>query len=75
MDKHDKLERAQEEILRIDAAIGELKEVRDMGPVIDILKDRMLTLHFERDEYQKLIEAEDAREEAEQIRDYWRMVL
>ena len=75
MDKHDKLERAQEEILRIDAAIGELKEVRDMGPVIDILKDRMLTLHFERDEYQKLIEAEDAREEAEQVRDYWRMVL
>lgn len=74
MDKHEKLERAVTKILRIETAIDELEGMRDMEDVVDILKDRLLALGFERDEYRKQIEAEDAREEAALVREYWRMV-
>ena len=75
MTLHDKLERAVDEMSHIEEAMEALKQVRGMGNVLDILRDCLIVLGFERDQLHAKIEAVDAREEAEQTREYWSAVI
>ncbi len=75
MTLHDKLERAVDEMDHIEEAMEALKPVRGMGNVLDILRDCLIVLGFERDQLHAKIEAVDAREEAEQTREYWSAVI
>lgn len=72
---HERLERVVTDLLNLEECADILSRVRDCDHIIDIIHDRMAVLEVERDELRARIEAQDAREEAELTREYWRMVL
>lgn len=75
MDKHERLDRTQDEIWCIEDAIEALKDVRNMKDIIEILNDRIRVLQFVYDEIHKQIEADDARDIDDLTREYYRSVM
>ena len=75
MDTHDRLERAEIEMLHIGDALEALDGVRDMDEVTDMLNDRLILLKWECEEYRKQIEARDAQTVRELTREYWKAVI
>lgn len=75
MDTQDRLEQTEQEISYIGEAICYLESVRDCEDVIQILRDRSVVLVYERDNYRRRIEANDAREDAALEMEYWRSVI
>lgn len=75
MTLHEKLERLTETMTRIEDAMEALDGVEECPDVIDILHDKLVYLGVQRDEIHARIEEMDAREQAEQVRDYWQAVV
>ena len=75
MDNNNELERIESEIGSIEEAIGYLQDVRHMEDVIADLNDRMIVLKTVGDLVRRRIEAQDARDEAELTREYYKSVL
>ena len=75
MTNAERLEQLEDEIFNIGEAIEYLGKVRQMEDVIEILKGRLIVLGFEREEYNKLAEMDDAREEAALEREYYAALL
>jgi hypothetical protein len=75
MTNAERLELVEDEIFNIGEAIEYLGKVRQMEGVIEILKDRLIVLGFEREEYHKLAEMDDAREDRALEREYYAAVM
>lgn len=71
MGNAEKLERVENEIYWIEEAMDFLSAVRDMDIVMDMLKDRLAVLGFEKEQYHRLVEQEDARDEEALRREYF----
>jgi hypothetical protein len=75
MTNAERLELVEDEIFNIGEAIEYLENVRQMEDVIEILKGRLIVRGFEREEYHKLVEMDDAREERALEREYYAALL
>ena len=67
---YEKWERADNEVFRLSEAMDYLNGVRDCKDLIDIIKDRMIVTVFEREQYHKMLEAQNRREDEELRREY-----
>lgn len=67
---YEKWERADNEVFRLSEAYDHLKGVRDCTDLMDIIKDRMIVTAFEREQYHKLLEEQNRREDEELRREY-----
>lgn len=75
MDIHSKLEHAQDELWCMENACDALAEVQGMEHVIDIIRGAMIVKGFEVEQYQRMVEEQDAKEQKELVREYYRSVI
>lgn len=75
MDINSKLERAQDELWRMEDACDSLESVQGMEHVIDIIRGAMIVKGFEVEQLHKIVEEQDARERQELTREYLRSVI
>jgi hypothetical protein len=70
MTTYEKWERADDEVFHLSEAIDHLEQVRDCDDLIDVIKDRMLVAGFEREQYHRMLEDENRREDEALSREY-----
>ena len=67
---YDKWERADNEVFHLSEAIDQLRQVRDCDGMIDAISDRMVVALFEREQYHRMLEDENRREDEALSREY-----
>lgn len=75
MDYSDKLERAEDEIYRLGEAAEYLDGVRGAEDIVQWMKDRMIVLGFEKEQYHRLVEEEDRVEDEVLEREYYAALI
>lgn len=75
MTNAEKLERAEDEIYRLGEAAEYLEGVRDAEDIVQWMKDRMIVLGFEKEQYHRLVEEEDRIEDEALGREYYATLM
>lgn len=75
MTNAEKLERAEDEIYRLGEAAEYLEGVRDAEDIVQWMKDRMIVLGFEKEQYHRLVEEEDRVEDEALNREYYAALM
>jgi len=75
MTNAEKLERAEDEIYRLGEAAEFLEGVRDAEDIVQWMKDRMIVLGFEKEQYHRLVEEEDRMEDDALGREYYAALM
>jgi len=75
LSNQDKLDRVLGEIFRVEEALEQLQDVRDLENLCMDLGNHLYALKCERDEILDKLDEEYDRDEAELTEAYWRSVL
>jgi hypothetical protein len=75
MDKREKLEHLEGQLFHLGEALENIAEVEHCEDIVDAITDRIFVLTFAKEELEKRIDRENARELAALTREYWRSVL
>ena len=75
MDKREKLEHFEDQLFHLGEALENIARVDNCEAIVDAITDKIFVLAFAKEELEKRIDRENARELAALTREYWRSVL